>query len=1150
MKSKLYGLILALLMLAMAGAGAGDFTLQEKNGSFAITFRDRELISESLFTIDGKNVFKPGELTVEKKQLADGSTAFNIWSKDPQRRYRQEGVISADGKRLELNMQFDYLAYSPAEGKVVEYILKMPFKPLAGCRFEAVHGRNMRPVWQKGVIAADLKGNLTADRARMLTIKLPEGDVLLDFSPQGVCNYAGATGNTCIGMWQVARMKEDPEVLSLAAIRKVPAWGGGIAGKVVITAGSSKEYNTYHPRKKYSYYDALPAQKLYSFGAEKVGRKYSKLDLRAAGKLDGWADPGNGKIVAGKHPGAFYSAVAGSGKALLKVKDLQPGYYFVTAGIGNFDRQKNKFSIKVNGVDLAKDITVKAGEAASLTRVFKLDKGVADIEFTGNWRISTLGFQLLSNFYEDYSFSRGFWVTDGFEPGVMYNNSHYAKEPAFATGRTDVVMPDPDKAPAPVKSLVYTVKQPSAKAQENMRWRYTARVSQVGTQNNGTFQEFIQPGAVERRMDELKKENFNLIIVSGLLSRHTYPAHLQRVRRQVKRMAAAAHERGMKFYDHIDYILLWNMDSGFRVAAEKPFWLARELDTLLPTTDFCVNNHERNLAYRKYLKKYIQDTAIDGIMIDEVCFPGGNFCGCGDCREDFTADTAQEWPLNEMAPDQITAKGSQAATALAKTHQAWRRKRVGDWWVELRSFLDKDYPEFGFFCYSTHYGLSSNYASNSLGFDLLQVGRAVDFLGTEIMPRNVWACARPLFSYRKAKNMLRNAFGMPVYGQIYAPGGWDVAYFGWGLMNMNAQVYWAEPPMACPPGKSDYYKFSDRNMDIGKAVSCADVALLFSSQGRDNGVRMNYKVELFGMAQTLGEMHVNYDIICDTVLSLEQLKKYKVLWVGASAPLSDNQIAIIRKFAEQGGHVVLGPIAAVANEYGQMRDKWPFEDLFKFKPASRQSKVSRLDLDNGTTVTPAKIIPAWLPDPRNMKMPAAPVTMVWGKTRIPAIFNAPLGKGQVMFMPLAIGSVLVQEEMMVGRKLNFELDENTAAACRYLWESILKNAQAGTWQCQAPGKVLSTLYKQDDCYYAHFLNATGVNLKKDDVVTVNMPENAFPMIGKDIVFTLPDDSLTVAEAASPDFEGWKKLPLRKVAGGVEITLSKELLKVYAMVRIK
>ena len=139
---------------------------------------------------------------------------------------------------------------------------------------------------------------------------------------------------------------------------------------------------------------------------------------------------------------------------------------------------------------------------------------------------------------------------------------------------------------------------------------------------------------------------------------------------------------------------------------------------------------------------------------------------------------------------------------------------------------------------------------------------------------------------------------------------------------------------------------------------------------------------------------------------------------------------------------------------------------------------------------------------------------------------------------------------MVGLKMNFELDKKTSAACKHLWQSLLKDAQAGTWSCNAPEKVLATLYKQKQYHYAHFLNATGVNLKVGDVIQFTIPDNAFPALKEDIVFTLPGKKLTTAEAASPDFDGWKPLKVSVKDNSTTVTLPKELLKVYTLIRIK
>lgn len=1146
--------ILALVSgVAALGAMASEpFTLTEKDGSLSVTYQGKPLITGSAVCCEGEKLFAPGELISECRKLPDGSTVFNIWSKDPKRRFRQEAVINAAGDRVEINIQTACRAFSEMTEKTFSYTLTLPFERFSGVPFDALIGRSSQVTPQQGSIPASLSGDLVPEKARMFAPRLADGSVIFDFNAQGPANYSGERRN--IGQWQVARLARDPENLRLCAASNIPRWGGEITAKLVLTEGGLKEYRSLHPRLSYRYYDSLPAQKLLSFGATQTEKKYTPLDLTPASeKQDGWLDPGDAKIVGNQHPGAFYSAVAGTRPARLAVRDLPPGYYFVTANIGNFEGADNLFSIRVNGELMEEGITVRPGSMTSLTRVFKLSEGTAEVEFSGNWRISTLGFQQLLSLYEDFSFERGFWVTEGFEPGILFRSQDYAQPPRFRTGRTEFVMPDPAKPQPEAKPLEYTTAQPTPEARKAMHWRFDAVIGKLGPGNSDTLEEFNAPGLAERRMDDIKANGFTVVINEGLLSRHTYPRHGERARSIIRKLAETAHSRGIRFIDHIDFTLLWNMDSGFRVAAENPQWLARELDTLLPTTNFCVNNHDRNSRFHQWVREWIASTGIDGMMIDEVNYSGENFCGCADCRNDFERDTGLQFPVSERALKQTRAGDAEAAPDVndpKKIFGIWRKKRVGDWWVALRRTIEKDHPAFSFLCYTTHYGLTSNYATKRLGSDLLQIGRAADFLGTEIMSRNVWSCARAVFSLRKMQNLFRQAFGTPIFGYVYAPGGWDIAYFGWALNNMNAQVTIAQG-QECPSGKSNYYLFGDRNMDLEKARSAADAALLFSSQGRDNGMRMGYRDELLGLAQTLGDMHVNYDVVPDVMLSEKMLEPYKILFLAASAPISDAQLKVIRSFAEKGGHVILGPVAAIADGYARPRRPWPFADLFGFEPSAKSTRIGKLEV-SGQTVSLPKPVPAFLPDPCKTETPdaALPLALISRGKRIPAVFEAPLGRGKVKFVPLAAGQFLAQRELGIGKNFDPGPDAVLASVFEHFLAGLLKDAEAGTWQCRAPRDVLTTLYRQDKEYYAHFLNATGVKRHRNGQVPQVIPEGSFPHPEQDIVFILPDADLKTAEAASPDFEGWKALPLQKTEDGVSVTLPKELLTVYTLVRVR
>ena len=83
----------------------------------------------------------------------------------------------------------------------------------------------------------------------------------------------------------------------------------------------------------------------------------------------------------------------------------------------------------------------------------------------------------------------------------------------------------------------------------------------------------------------------------------------------------------------------------------------------------------------------------------------------------------------------------------------------------------------------------------------------------------------------------------------------------------------------------------------------------------------------------------------------------------------------------------------------------------------------------------------------------------------------------------------------------------------------------------------------------HFLNATGSRYKVGETIPAVLKGNSFPQLEKDIVFTIPGD-FRKARAASPDFEGFKDLPCQRQSGQLQVTLPKELLKVYTIVHLE
>ena len=110
---------------------------------------------------------------------------------------------------------------------------------------------------------------------------------------------------------------------------------------------------------------------------------------------------------------------------------------------------------------------------------------------------------------------------------------------------------------------------------------------------------------------------------------------------------------------------------------------------------------------------------------------------------------------------------------------------------------------------------------------------------------------------------------------------------------------------------------------------------------------------------------------------------------------------------------------------------------------------------------------------------------------------------------------------------------------------------ANSWQpIDIPEQVLTSISIDKGETVIHFLNATGSNLKKGDMVSRHAPKNAFPELKKDLSFAVKLKNIQRAYAVSADFAGEKELAYKKMAdGSYKVTLPAEFLKAYTLVRI-
>ena len=1145
MKTRLAAL---LALLALLFLRAGDFDVRrDASGHTRILYRGEVLVEgmESIIAAPlGTNLPRRPTLQIQRQEttLPDGGKAWNFWCEHPDTRFRFEIVLPAAADEVEIT----WLTEATARPKFPwrNFAVKIPWGRVAGTTWHGKTGRTPRVRDIQGTFSDSIRNGASIQKDasfRQIAIHDRTGArIVFDCNPLGLGDFlSDYSWNSIRGLWGAYRKDG---FLSLEAGANFGLTGAHVGGKMRIYAGTNADFRKYHAQTKSGSGDDLVPERLYCFGAARHGANYTAMPIAtAAPGKDGWVDVGAARAVGGKSPGVYYAAVAGkNGK--FRLADLEPGLYILSFGIGNYDGAPNRFRILVDGEPITDFLSAAPRQALLVNRAVWLEKGAATIDLEGDFLLSALGVQALLHTREDYSFRRGIWAVDGFEPCVLYRNAHYRPDAPLKTSVAAFDLPvSGQETAAPRKPLDYPVALPPPGA---MPWRYSARFSSLCSGNDSSLNEYTDPAELARRLDDLKSKHVNTVIVNGMLSRHTYPRHIGRAKAELKKIAAAAHARGMKVMDHQDLTLLWNIDSGYRVLCANLDEADRRLDDMLPTPHFCpVNPAHREKAYR-YFIDFILETGIDALMIDEVAF-WTHSCLCSACRAKFHADTGWHYPVNELDP-----RLKDATDPLWKAFREWRKREIGNWWVGLRRRLAPLKPDFSFVAYSTHYGFSANWAPLSLGLDLCQLARAVDFLGTEIMSRNVLESSRAVMSYRKMKNSLRRAFGAPIYGLVYPEGHWDLAYFGWALNNMNGQLTW-ERVGDCPPGKSDYHAFAPENMDLATARPAAEAALLFSCQSRDYNRGFGYRPELMGTAQTLEELHIPYDMINEFSLPPEGLRPFKLLYVGASGCLSDAQIQAILDFAKAGNTVILSPFAGIFDELGNTRPKWAFADLFGFGFRYGKFNTARCavlyDAD-GAEIRLAAPVLYYRPDGFTGHRDCA-FYADYGGAKYPLATVRPYGKGKVIYHHAALGANLAAAEHNPGDTYGFALDEALARCFRAILRDEFADASAG-FATDAPATVYTSLYRQGGRHVIHLLNASGVTAKKGEVVRHGPPPAPFPPIAQDIHLSLRRGQVSSVYAVSPDFPGRQPLAFQMKDGECRITLPKALLKAYTLVFVQ
>lgn len=148
-----------------------------------------------------------------------------------------------------------------------------------------------------------------------------------------------------------------------------------------------------------------------------------------------------------------------------------------------------------------------------------------------------------------------------------------------------------------------------------------------------------------------------------------------------------------------------------------------------------------------------------------------------------------------------------------------------------------------------------------------------------------------------------------------------------------------------PSQPRQYIRFFHDNFDLYRGTdSVADVALLssFASIGFDQAGPLR---SFMLASQTLIQDRLLFDIIFDE--DLENLSKYRALFLPDSESLSDRQIEIIRKFVMNGGGLVATELTSLYTERRKRRRNFGLKDLFGISDRLNESRSPDAPLTGG-----------------------------------------------------------------------------------------------------------------------------------------------------------------------------------------------------------
>ena len=580
----------------------------------------------------------------------------------------------------------------------------------------------------------------------------------------------------------------------------------------------------------------------------------------------------------------------------------------------------------------------------------------------------------------------------------------------------------------------------------------------------------------------------------------------------------------------------------------------------------CFNNPLWRKLYFEHLEE-IYACGVDGIMTDDVQFwPIGYGCGCPYCRGEFHEATGYEMPPTGM--DDPDFYGNMANPA----YRAWILWRTESTAAHHRR-VTKHFRELGLELCRPFYSSSdtTTRAIQGLGGMVENVAELMSTIFTEVCSVEAQGHCWPREGAEaKHRSALSYRYGVPPMCLFY-PHNSQENLLCWALTKSWGQRYWGcnsrltlqeEAKMLKPA-----FSFEAAHPEIyQRPEPVSEVGVLFSAQTRNTYKGMDdrhYVREWCGWCETLMRANVPFDVIIDPDLAERRyFDRFKVLILPNAAHLSDDQITALTAFIEGGGKVIITHETGRYDQTGALRPRHPLSEIIGADCEGVRDQSSIWEPIHGAPVPLSERVESKEPVVLLRPHSDAHVWVELADTEYAAVTYHNYGEGAVLTFAGKPGLMTWIDNPTQHRpdpnhpveshSVNYDRNEPMAAFMVKCVNYLLGENRLLVTE-GVPDGILLGVFRHQDRTVIHLVNVAGTLANNHKTIPNPAPlhfPNPATLSGGSPVMTIklrcPGEK---AVLVSPEFEGERKISLRREGNYGIVQVPSELLRCYSVVSI-